>query len=122
MPTMFITIKDLFVELMMQGKSASDAYVEALTTVSEHLSDSDMSRPTFRDYLRESGFEKLVRNKPLPTTPRELREQVIMLVKKHGGGVGTIPFPACVEAHLPEDRDPTREEIEEAWRICASKS
>jgi hypothetical protein len=32
-----------------------------------------------------------------------------------------IPDPLCVLRHLPKDRKPTRQEMEEAWRCCMSQ-
>lgn len=35
------------------------------------------------------------------------------------GGVRDVPLPDCVEAHLPQDRKPTREDYLRAWDLCA---
>jgi|GEM_PF-3373008 len=32
-----------------------------------------------------------------------------------------IPSPICMERHLPKDRRPTRQDIEEAWNKCISR-
>lgn len=32
-----------------------------------------------------------------------------------------IPSPSCMERHLPKDKRPTRQDIEEAWKKCTSR-
>jgi hypothetical protein len=38
-----------------------------------------------------------------------------------GGGVAGIPTAECLAKHLPPDREPTREEFEEAWKACRNQ-
>ena len=35
-----------------------------------------------------------------------------------GGGVNNVPSPDCMDSHLPDDRKPSREELEKAWEAC----
>jgi hypothetical protein len=42
----------------------------------------------------------------------------LFLIINPGGGVGEVPTPQCVEAHLPKGRKPTPAEIRAAWKAC----
>jgi hypothetical protein len=39
-----------------------------------------------------------------------------------GDSVKGIPSANCIQAYLPRDRKPTREEIQKAWHTCAKKT
>jgi hypothetical protein len=45
---------------------------------------------------------------------------VILAIVLRSPDVTHVPSADCMAANLPQDREPTEEELREAWRICSA--
>ncbi|HEX3744325.1 MAG TPA: hypothetical protein VHW09_10360 [Bryobacteraceae bacterium] len=79
-----------------------------------------LAQRSLPDILTSFGLEESLApkifNLAATKSMQHLAEAFMVVVG--GGGAAGIPTPSCLRRHLPEGRDPTDEEMEEAIAAC----
>jgi hypothetical protein len=128
-------VRERFLEHTIQGATPSKAIYYAIIDAGFRLLERSKSDP----HIIEDILEQIQNRISLPMADelrfhltQELRRSteytkrtklppgpfIFGYIVTTGGGVQDIPDPACVEAHLPRDRKPTKEDIIKAWEAC----
>jgi hypothetical protein len=108
---MYYAIIDAGLELLRMMKSDPNLVDDSVEQIIYRTS-SPLPSLLSHGLPQELGNEYTNRKK-LPADPL-----IFGFIITVGGGTQDIPDPACIEAHLPKNRNPTEEDIRNAWEAC----
>jgi hypothetical protein len=118
-------LRERFATHMLGGASADEALRRTLDEAAAEMAQTARSGGAPLEALaRALGLHRLI-EKGLDALldfalTRWMHVPLSML--PIGGKIPDLPRPECVEAHLPADRVPTREDYLRAWALCTGEA
>ena len=106
------------------GARLPDALNAAIADLTRDVQREVMEGATIQRALEDAGLPSDIATRVRLALPHGLRPDALLRhlrVVFNPGGVAGIPTAECLARHLPPDREPTQEEMEEAWQQCLRK-
>jgi hypothetical protein len=95
------------------GLPTAPAFLQALVVYRTHLAAIPGPAASRNAFLANRYIQELLNARGF-----SIPEQMGFVVNDHDDGIVRIPRADCMASHLPTDRTPTRDEINEAWERC----
>ena len=116
---------EILAEKVQEGLSLEVARDSTILEIGLQIA-ARLAQQPLRDVLTSLGLEASLAPKIVELAAtrsmKHLAESLILtesfMVVVSGGGAAGIPKASCLRRHLPPDRDPTDEEVEEAIAAC----
>jgi hypothetical protein len=116
-------LEDILTRRLTQGEPIADAHREAVREIASDIA-SRLNHQSLEIALDLAGLDRdlapRIRNRARDQSLAALTDAMVVVIS--GGSAGSIPTAECLSRHLPPDRDPSREEIDEAIRKCRAES
>jgi len=113
------TVREHFTALVLIGVPPVTALMLVLSEATEIFRAASRSEQNLRETARLLGFDDLARE-----SESKIRRkfELYAFIVEGAERLRDIPSARCLDSHLPKDRRPTKDEIDQAWAICCGQS
>jgi len=113
------SVQELFTENVKSGLKTTPAFHYAIADITQQIVRQISGGAPLRAALEKAGLSgELASRINFQQPPAESLSIVMRLVISGGGGITGVPTAECLHRHLPTDREPTEEEVDQAWKAC----